>query len=136
MEYAWNESFAVGQETIDEQHKKLFTAINDLIQVSNKGEIARDELKKSLDFLNDYTIQHFFDEEQIQLKYQYPDYENHKKLHESCKKALHDLMVEWIMKGSSGTLLEGVKVKVADWLVNHIKTQDTRIGAHIKGKNP
>jgi hemerythrin len=45
-------------------------------------------------------------------------------------------MVEWIMKGSSDALIDGVKVKVADWLVNHIKTQDTRIGAHIKTQNP
>jgi hemerythrin len=132
MEYVWNESLAVGQETIDGQHKQLFAAINDLIRICSKGEFSREELKKSLDFLNDYTIKHFFDEEQIQLKYKYPDYENHKQLHESCKKALHELMVEWIMKGSSGTLFEGLKVKVADWLVNHIKTQDTRIGAHIK----
>jgi hemerythrin len=135
MDYTWNESFAVGYETIDEQHKQLFTAINDLIRIS-KGGNAGDDLKKSLDFLNDYTIRHFFDEEQIQIKFRYPDYENHKKLHEACKQALHEIMVEWIMKGSSDTLIEGVKVKVADWLVNHIKIQDTRIGAHIKSQNP
>jgi hemerythrin len=131
MKYEWNESFRVGYEAIDEQHKQLFAAINDLI---GKTKNAGDELKKSLDFLNDYTIRHFFDEEQIQLKYQYPGYEDHRKLHEGLKKDLHDIMVEWIMKGSSDTLVAGVKTKIGDWLVNHIQTQDVKLGAYIASK--
>ncbi|MDR1928992.1 MAG: hemerythrin family protein [Treponema sp.] len=134
MEYVWSDSLSVGHEKIDGQHKQLFAAINDLIRVSQSGNTG-DELKKSLDFLNDYTIKHFFEEEQLQLKFQYPDYENHKKLHEGLKQVLRELMHEWILKGSSKALAEGIKVKIGDWLVTHIKAEDTKLGAHIKSKS-
>ncbi|MDR1239971.1 MAG: hemerythrin family protein, partial [Treponema sp.] len=117
-------------ELIDEQHKQLFVAVNSLLKISNQGR--DEELKKSLDFLNEYTIKHFFDEEQLQLKYKYPDYPNHKKLHENFKAMIRDLSHKWIMNGSSGLLTNDVKVKIGDWLVSHIKGQDIKLGAHIR----
>jgi hemerythrin len=134
MEYVWDESFRVGHEMIDEQHQQLFAAINEFMSVCNQGKIG-DELKKSLDFLNDYTIKHFFEEEQLQKKYEYPDYENHRALHEGLKKVARDMSVQWIMKGSSEALAEDVKIKVGDWLVNHIKVEDKKLGAYIQSKN-
>jgi hemerythrin len=95
---------------------------------------SNDELKKSLDFLNDYTIKHFYEEEQLQKKYEYPDYPNHKELHEGLKKVVRDLQVQLIMKGPSEELVKSVQTKVGDWLVAHIKTQDVRIGTHLKSK--
>jgi hemerythrin len=130
MEYVWDDSFKTGNELIDKQHKQLFEAINDLLKISSGGESA--ELKKSLDFLNEYTIKHFFDEEQLQQKYKYPDYPNHKKLHENFKALVRELSHQWIMNGASDSLTDEVKTKIGDWLVSHIKGQDIKIGAYIK----
>jgi hemerythrin len=130
MEYVWDDSFKTGNELIDEQHKQLFAAINDLLKISDQGEGA--DLKKSLDFLNEYTIKHFFDEEQLQQKYQYPDYPNHKKLHEGFKALVRELSHKWIMSGTSKLLTDEVKTKIGDWLVSHIKGQDIKLGAYIK----
>jgi hemerythrin len=73
-------------------------------------------------------------EEQLQKKYGYPDYENHKKLHDGIKKIVRDLQVQLIMKGPSDALFDDVKVKVGDWLIAHIKSQDTRIAVHLKSQ--
>jgi len=131
--YVWDESLRTGEATIDEQHKNLFSAINSLIQTIEQGK-SGDELKKSLDFLNDYTITHFYEEEQIQKKYQYPDYPNHRELHEGLKKVVRDLQVQFIMKGPSEELAQSIQIKVGDWLVTHIKSQDVKIGAHLRSK--
>ncbi|MDR1971348.1 MAG: hemerythrin family protein [Treponema sp.] len=131
--YTWDKDLEVGNQLIDTQHKQLIDALNAFLKASSEKK-SNEELKKSLDFLNDYTIKHFYEEEQLQKKYEYPDYENHRKLHEALKKVVRDLQVQLIMKGPSESLFNDVKVKVGDWLIAHIKSQDTRIGAHLKSK--
>jgi hemerythrin len=131
--YTWEKSLETGNQTIDEQHKQLFAALNDFLQACSDKK-SNEDLKKSLDFLNDYTIKHFYDEEQLQKKYEYPDYANHHDLHEGLKKVVRDLQVQLIMKGPSEALFADVQTKVGGWLVTHIKSQDTKIGAHLKSK--
>jgi hemerythrin len=133
MEYKWDDSLATGQEQIDEQHKKLFDAVNDLIKTAEAGK-AEGEVKKSLDFLTDYTIKHFFDEEALQQKYQYPDYGNHKKYHEDFKATVRELSHQLILKGSSKELVDDLCKKFANWLLDHIRVQDKKLAAYIREK--
>jgi hemerythrin len=129
--YVWDDSLKTGNEMIDSQHKQLFAAINSVLQVVD--EKNHDELKKSLDFLNEYTIKHFFDEEKLQVQYNYPDYPNHKKLHENFKVVIRDLCHQQIMKGITDDLAREIKNQVGDWLVTHIKIQDVKLAEHIRG---
>jgi hemerythrin len=129
--YVWDESFKVGEPTIDAQHKELFAAINRLIKTCEDGK-GHEELKGSIDFLNNYTIKHFFEEEQLQQKYKYPDFENHHKIHETFKKLVRDLSVRWIMGGASNDLANEVREKIGDWLAVHVKGEDVKVGAHIR----
>jgi hemerythrin len=131
--YTWDKSLEVGNKTIDEQHQQLIEALNNFLNARTEKKSSA-ELKKSLDFLNDYTIKHFYEEEHLQKKYEYPDYENHKKLHDGLKKVVRDFQVQLIMKGPSDALFDEVQTKVGDWLIAHIKSQDIRIGAHLKSK--
>jgi hemerythrin len=131
--YSWDKSFETQNSLIDEQHKKLINALNAFLQVSHEKK-SRDEIKKSLDFLNEYTIKHFFEEEQLQIQYEYPDYQNHHALHEGLKKVVLNLQHDFILNGVSDKLISDMEKKVGDWLINHIKTQDVKIGAHIKAK--
>jgi hemerythrin len=135
QEYVWDESVRTGHELIDEQHKQLFAAINSLIKTCEEGR-GSEELTKSLNFLNDYTIKHFFDEEQIQQKFKYPEYPHHKKLHDGFKATVRDMKVQLIMKGASPELVNEVRVKIGDWLVTHIKGNDIKLGAYIKQQDP
>jgi hemerythrin len=131
--YSWDKSFETQNALIDEQHKKLFDALNAFLRVSGEKR-SREEVKKSLDFLSDYTIKHFFDEEQLQKQYGYPDYPKHHELHEDFKKTVRELQHDFILNGVSDKLLSDVGKKVGDWLINHIKNQDVKIGAYIKSK--
>ncbi|MDR1128127.1 MAG: hemerythrin family protein [Treponema sp.] len=132
--YEWDDSLLTGQKTIDEQHKNLFAAVNNLLETAEAGKGEAD-IKKSLDFLTDYTIKHFFDEQALQQKYNYPDYQNHVKYHEEFKATVRDLSHQLILKGSSKALVDELCKKFGDWLVNHIKIQDKKFAAYIREKS-
>ncbi|MDR0761231.1 MAG: hemerythrin family protein [Treponema sp.] len=131
MEYVWDKSLETGNSQIDAQHQQLFVALNRLVHTYQEGK-GKDELKKSLDFLTDYTIKHFFDEEQLQQHYKYPDFENHKKYHDDFKKVVRNFSVELILKGASDSLMQDVQATIGGWLVTHIKGQDAKVAAYIR----
>jgi hemerythrin len=133
MEYKMDKSLETGVELIDTQHQQLFDAINKLLATCSGGKDP-DALKKDLDFLTNYTIKHFFEEEQIQQKYKYPDYPNHKKYHENFKSVVRDMSVQFIMKGPSEALVNEVTAKIGNWLVTHIKVEDQKLAAHIRSQ--
>jgi methyl-accepting chemotaxis protein len=135
MRYAMDSSFFTSCETVDSQHGRLFEAINGLLAACERGE-GEAELKKSLDFLSEYTIKHFFDEEQLLKKYGYSDLDRHHQYHEAFKKTVRDLAHEFILKGVSEELIGAVETKIGSWLVDHIKGQDFRWATELREKAP
>jgi methyl-accepting chemotaxis protein len=129
--YLWDDSLAIGVPKIDEQHKRLFSGVNDFIDAIEQG-MGKHKLKKMFDFMIQYTVTHFDDEEQVQKQCGYPDYENHRRLHEKFKKTVLELAQEMNHYGTTEGLVKEVKRKVGDWLVTHVKGQDSKIGAYIK----
>jgi methyl-accepting chemotaxis protein len=133
--YRWDSSLNTGNELIDSEHKQLIKAINSFLEAANlpsAGTAANSRLKDTLTFLNDYTIKHFSDEEQLQLKYKYPGYKAHKDFHEWYKKEVQDMMMAFIKEGSSPDLIEKAKKKVGDTIIAHIKSEDVRLAQFIK----
>ncbi|MDR2371354.1 MAG: hemerythrin family protein [Treponema sp.] len=135
MNYVWSADLETGNSTIDGQHRELIDALNGLMEAIEKGK-GSDALSDSLNFLNDYTIKHFFDEEALQKKYRYPDFESHKKLHDGFKTVIHDLKVREIWNGKSDELADEVHKKIGNWLVTHIKGEDVKVAAHIRSQKP
>ncbi|MDR2392740.1 MAG: hemerythrin family protein [Treponema sp.] len=132
--YRWDSTLETGHEIIDTQHKQLFEAINNLLDTCH-GEKGSEELTKKLDFLNTYTIKHFFDEERIQQKYHYPDYPKHKQYHETFKNTVKDLTHRLIWSGPSEELIKEVYSSIGDWLVSHIKIQDFKLAKYIRAQH-
>jgi hemerythrin-like metal-binding protein len=129
--YTWDGSLAIGVEKIDSQHRQLFDAINGLMDAVDQGK-GKVEAKKYLDFLVNYTATHFAEEEVIQRNCGYPDFENHHRIHETFKRVTVELAGELEEYGPTEALVKAVKRKFGDWLVTHIKGQDSRIAAHIR----
>jgi hemerythrin-like metal-binding protein len=129
--FVWDSSIATEVPLIDQRHKRLFEAINRLVDACAQG-IGRAELKKSLDFLMDYTVKHFDEEEKIQREYNYPDYPAHRKVHEAFKENVRSLSRDLIAKGVSEELIQRVKTEAGDWLLKHITIMDLKLGKFIK----
>ena len=76
----WTKDFSVGVTMLDEQHKRLVSTLNKLIQ--NPGAGTRSEtVADILTELTNYAQEHFKSEEELMVKLGYPNYDDHKKEH-------------------------------------------------------
>ncbi len=130
MAFNWDSSLETGNKIIDEQHKSLIKAINDLFGACSQGK-GRVEVQNTLNFLNEYIVKHFRDEEELQLKSKYPGYTAHKKLHEDFKKEVAGIVSEFEKSGATINLVAKVNSSITGWLINHIKTMDKKVAEHI-----
>ena len=129
---AWSDEYKLGNTQVDAQHYRLFELVSDLVE-SCQGGCATEKVKETLDFLVNYTVQHFLDEEAIQLEYNYPDYVNHRQLHEDFKHTVGILVRDYLETGSSEDLRDNVNKTVIRWLIHHIQREDRKIAEHIRG---
>lgn len=132
MAYTFDKSLETGHSLIDSQHKELIAAINNLMEACNQGK-GREETKNTISFLKSYTNKHFGDEEALQQKYNYPDYPNHKKLHQTFIDDVKAISDDFDKNGPSVALTFKVN-NIAAWFVNHIKIQDKKVAAHINAQ--
>lgn len=63
MAIEWTQDLSTGSDEIDNQHKELFRRINSLLDACNQGK-GREEIGKTVQFLEDYVITHFSAEEE------------------------------------------------------------------------
>jgi len=131
MAYLWDSSLETGYQKVDNQHKQLVTAVNNLMEASASGKGDRAVLE-TLDFLTGYAIKHFADEEQLQIDYKYPEYLTHKRLHDEFKLVVGDLTARVAKEGPTTEIIDIVSSTIGSWLLNHIKGDDFRMAAFVK----
>jgi hemerythrin len=131
MAIVWRDSLSIGVETIDSQHKELLLRFDRLLSACQAGQ-GIEELKKLLAFLEEYVLTHFNDEEALQRKYHYPDYEAHHKEHLYFIKEIGKLKAEIQEEGISTHHVIEVNSILLKWLLNHISKVDTKLGAFLK----
>ncbi|MDR0710091.1 MAG: bacteriohemerythrin [Spirochaetaceae bacterium] len=129
--YQWDNSFVTGIKLIDARHKRLFEMVNRLLDACDQGR-GQTELAKSLDFLVNYTVKHFSEEEALQRQYGFPGFEGHRQLHENFKKTVGEFGRELKTRGPSQEMLERIKTQVGGWLVTHVKSVDSKMAASLK----
>ena len=134
MLYNWDKSLETGNKTIDRQHQSLIETLNKLIIANNEGAGAA-VLKETLEFLANYVEQHFKDEEELQIKYNYPKYAIHKQTHDNFRVVVHDLMSRLNNEGYTHALMNLTLTTMADWLIVHIKDDDLRLAIYIQQVN-
>lgn len=131
MGVQWRDSLNLGIASIDDQHKELFSRTNELLNACNTGK-GNEEVGKLIDFLEDYVVTHFRDEERLQLKLNYPKHKEHKVLHDNFIKEVKGLKERFFNGGSTLTLTIEINKKVIDWLINHIGKMDREFGNYIE----
>ena len=131
MAYKWDSSLETGYAKVDNQHKQLVAAVNNLMEAGSSGK-GDEAVMETLDFLTGYTVKHFADEEQLQVDYSYPDYLNHKRIHEDFKEQVGKLVARVVKEGPSEKIINEVSTIIGSWLLNHIKGDDFRMAAFVK----
>jgi hemerythrin len=134
MSISWREELAIGNQRIDEQHRELLQRFDMLLAACRRGE-GRAELAKLLDFLDEYVVKHFGDEEQLQQTSGFPDFQSHQLQHLGFVKRLADLKAS--IRAEGEVQLDHVLTTnklLLDWLVQHISTRDREVGRFLNEK--
>ena len=131
MAYQWDSSLESGYEKVDNQHKQLVSAVNNLMAASEGGK-GDQAVMETLEFLTSYAVKHFSDEEHLQVKFNYPDYLNHKRLHDDFKIKVGELVEKVKSEGPTEKIISEVSSVIGSWLLNHIKGDDFRMAAFVK----
>lgn len=120
----WREEYACGFTQIDEQHKMLFQVINTLHDAMLQGE-GRQVLKKTLQELIEYTLEHFETEESLMLTHNYPEYDAHVKRHRELTTDVLQLAEKF--EQNQAFLTVELSHFLTDWLIHHIKGEDRKM---------
>lgn len=127
----WKDSYSVGIESIDEDHRKLFNLINQL-QTAIHYQTGENFEKQALDDLVDYTRYHFQREEGLMAEHGYPDLVAHKGEHEKMIAKVEQFLIAYQEQGHDA--LEGVADFLKDWLVHHINGTDKAYSPFLREK--
>lgn len=120
---SWTDELSVKIDSIDNQHKKLIDMLGDFYNnISNRSN--KESISKLLMGMKNYTVMHFSTEEQYMKKFDYPEYEIHKKEHEQFV----DKVKEIEEKFNSGKLVLTFEITMflKDWLKKHILETDKK----------
>ena len=127
----WDKSLSVNVGEIDEQHKKLITLINILMDAMKQGK-GKEALEKIISELVAYTTTHFTLEEKYFTKFGYPDADRHKKEHQAFIAKVADFKAK-IESGKLALTLEVMNF-LSDWLRNHIMKTDKQYSKFFNEK--
>lgn len=131
MAIEWTPNLSVGVELIDDQHKIWFEKANGLYEAGRERR-AKEYIVTMLDFLDDYTKQHFSDEEAYMKKISYPEIDDQKKMHASFISDLAKLKSEYDQSGGNILVIINANKMIINWLTKHIQTMDKKIGEYAK----
>lgn len=128
----WDESYSVGIETIDADHKKLLGMINQL-QTAAHYKTDKTMIEDILNGLVDYTKYHFTREEGMMQDADYPDFEAHKQQHEEMIAQVGRFVDEYRVDGTK--TIEEVAMYLKTWLINHINGSDQKYAPYLNKKD-
>ncbi len=83
----WNDTFNIGIDVIDQQHRQILDYINILEQIRVTGD--KSKIKEVLDDLIDYTQSHFTFEENLLEQVNYQFLPSHRGIHELFVKKIN-----------------------------------------------
>jgi len=129
----WHESFLLGDTLVDMQHQEIFALVNNLVRTCEDGSNT-EKLGETLNFLADYAVRHFIDEEALLLKHNYPEYAKHSTMHKGFKATVDELVQRFKEGGASVALSNKINNFAVRWLINHIQKEDIKIREYIRSK--
>jgi hemerythrin len=131
MSVEWTPNLSVGVDYIDDQHKIWFEKANGLFEAGRERR-AKDYISQMLDFLDEYTKQHFRDEEAYMEKIRYPEIDAQKKAHATFINDLAKLKSDYEKSSGNILVILNANKMIINWLINHIKIMDKKIGDYVK----
>lgn len=133
MSIKWDKSLETGVELIDRQHMEFISRLNSVSEAMLQGR-GSEEVSNTVRFLEDYVKTHFEAEENLMAGSVYPAFFEHRKMHavfaEMTEKIKAAVSEQDFKYGSA----VGIHKAMSTWIVNHIKSEDSKIGKYLRSK--
>lgn len=126
LKVEWNPGLSVGIDHIDDQHKILLSKINLLIKSILEGK-GDESILSILNFLRNYSDEHFLAEEKIMEELNHPDLAVHKKAHDLFRKNFEKIISQISATGMNENTLIDIEKYLISWLLDHIAEMDVNI---------
>jgi hemerythrin len=127
----WSDKYSLNVEEIDEQHKKLVGLVNDMYDAMQAGK-GRDMIGSVIAEFVAYTDYHFKAEEHLLRQNGYPEYNEHKEMHDNLSRKAHGIK-EAFDKGNTPSAIE-VMLLLTNWLNIHILEEDRKYKPYAERK--
>lgn len=119
----WKSEYSVDVAEIDEQHKKIFSLINEL-HAAIENLKTKEILKYTMQVLVDYAVYHFATEEKYFDRFSFELTSEHKEEHELFKKRISELNQK-IDNNELEISFELIDF-LEDWIINHVTDSDQK----------
>lgn len=126
----WSDDFTVHVGALDTQHQRLFQLADELFAAVMSFK-DRQKVASVLRELIDYTQTHFADEERLMREAGYPDYTQHKAIHERLMRQVGEYAKRFDEGGDVALTLELLDF-LKEWLIGHILETDTKYSPYVQ----
>lgn len=137
MSFEWSDKYNIGVEEIDTAHRRLFSVVNRIINNFMDSDFEKNKTMciEAIKYLKSYALKHFGEEEAYMLKIKYPNYKNHRKIHDNMRDIIIPaLEKEVAMDSYSKQSLEHFAGACAGWLAAHVLFEDLAIAGKVQSK--
>lgn len=134
MQFTWTEDISVGDETIDEQHRGIIAATNQLLDVVT-GERRLEDTYSVIVAIERYIRDHFSYEETYMAQNGYPEFEQHRRIHEGFINNFLQRKKELLDSGLSETVILNLENYLGTWILRHVGEEDKKYARYILGKS-
>lgn len=128
-----SDELLTGVKRIDEQHQQLFSIANALVEAIDRGE-GQTVLRDTFGKLEDYTKFHFRAEMAYMEEINYLGREAHATEHALLAMQVKSLWSR--LEDGENVTAASVADFLADWITDHIKVSDGRIGEFVRAFPP
>lgn len=120
----WTDDLETGISIVDEQHKNMFDKANEIFDLDPNEDVEK--IKKIFTFLMNYSTNHFYEEEQLMIQYEYEDFIEHRDQHNYFVEEIYRIYQNISREEVREDDLNDLKVLIIEWLVNHINGEDKK----------
>lgn len=127
----WNAQYSIGIDELDEHHRHLIFSLNKIYDIF-VNEASAWDLAQVFDALTDYAQHHFTAEESLMQKWDYPDFDTHRILHNQFVERLKEKRE--IVCDCNHRFAFELLTFLNSWLLSHILNADAKFGKFLAVK--
>jgi hemerythrin-like metal-binding protein len=135
MAVRWTKDLAVGNSEIDGQHQELFAAVDAIVTAVTQGR-GREEIARTIKFLEAYTAFHFSAEERLMADIRYPGIELQRREHAQFVRDLAEWKHQYESEGppEGFDLIAHLEHRLVAWLRTHVAVTDHALGEFLASR--